>query len=201
MIEINLVPPELRKEKKTEILLSGLNLPLEIVVGIGLGLISLLFITDMTLFFTRLANVKQHRRLQNEWETIAPAKKNVDSVISSLRNSQSKLNSVKAVVENKKIFWSQKFNIISDSLPRDIWLSRISLNGDDFLVEGSVITRKDKGKEKGKEMSQIYNLMSQLKSSKEFLTHLRELELGPIKRTNIKGTDIINFSIMAKVKY
>ena len=84
MIDINLIPPHLKKKEKSR-LLGKVNIPLEVIIGCGGGLQILLGIVHVLLLFVNLGKLAQHKVLQKQWETMRPGKENVDSVINEMR--------------------------------------------------------------------------------------------------------------------
>jgi len=89
MININLIPPHLRKKEKSK-LLGKVNIPLEIIIGCGGGLLVLLGVIHVLLLFVNIAKLTQHKSLQSQWETLSPGKENVDSVVNEMRAFQGK---------------------------------------------------------------------------------------------------------------
>jgi len=193
-IEINLIPPHLRKKKRKGIA-SGINIPLEVLIGSAGGLIILLVLVHFSLLFVNMNKLAKHKKLQKEWENILPAKENVDVVISELRGLQEKSKAIKEILgDEARISWSQKLNILSDSLPKGIWLRKVVLKEKKFLIEGSAISRQKK------EMINVHSLTANLKKEEDFLKHLSDLELGAIHRRRIKKIEIADFIITTKLQ-
>jgi|SRR3989338_4349703 len=194
MIEINLVPPQLRKKKKSRLWPQGVTIPPEVVVGAGGGLIVLLILVHIFLLFVNIQKMAQHKGLQRQWESILPSKKNIDGVVNELRILQGKQKATEGIVPGEKILWSQKFNILSDSLPRGVWLKKVSLEEGMLFIEGSAISTENEG------MINVHKFTSNLKGQGKFLEHFAELELGSIQRRRIKHMDIADFIITARLK-
>jgi len=194
MIEINLVPLHLRKKKKKSLLPGGINIPIEVVIGIGGGVFALLILAHVLLLFTNIAKLAQHKRLQKQWEEIAPDKAKVDAVVNEMRELQSRYKSIEEITGVDKILWSQKLNILSDNLPRGVWLTKIVLNDEMLLIEGSATSKQRQ------EMINVHNLASNLKSNEAFLEDLEDLELGSIQRRRVQKIEIADFLITTKLK-
>ena len=60
MIEINLLPPELRKKKK-RLLPGGVNIPLEVIIGSAGGLIILLIFVHVALLGINIIKLNTHK--------------------------------------------------------------------------------------------------------------------------------------------
>ena len=194
MININLTPPHLRKKKEKGKLLGKVNIPLEIIIGSGGGLLVLLGVIHVFLLFINIGKLAQHKSLQSQWETISPGKENVDSVVNEMREFQGKYKAIEEISGQSSLSWSQKLNILSNSLPRGIWLRKISLNDEMFFIEGSAISKETT------EIISIHRLTSNLKANNDFAQHFTDLELGSIQRRKIKTVEIADFVITMKVK-
>src|SRR5438046_416932 len=97
MIEINLIPPELRR-KKAQGIGGKFNLPPEVVVGLGGGLIMLLVLLHILLVFVNFGRLAQYKALKNEWEKTSPEKEKVDKTVKEMRALQAKLKSTQEVL-------------------------------------------------------------------------------------------------------
>lgn len=194
MIDINLIPNQLRKKKKSGILIGGLSIPLEVIVGSVVALMMFLIIVHVFLLFTNISKLAKHKALKAKWETVSPQKKKVDAVLSELRFLQNQYKAIDGITIGREVVWSQKLNIISDSLPRGAWLRKIVLSGDIFYIEGSAISKQ------GDEMITVHKFTSNLKDDDVFLNRLTEFELGSIQRRKIKKIDIADFLITTKLK-
>ena len=194
MIEINLVPYSLRKKKKGKFSLTEFNIPLEIVIGLGGGLVVLLVLVHVFLLVINIRNVAKHKEFQREIEAVSPEKQRVEKVLNELRALQSTQKSVQGILPERKIYWANKLNILSDSMPRGVWIKRINLEGDVLLIEGSAISTDNEA------MINVHQFTSTLKSQREFLEYFNDLELGSIQRRKIKQMDIADFMITVKLK-
>ena len=71
MIEINLIPYSLRKRKRVNSL-TEFNIPLEIVIGLGGGLVVLLVLVHVFLLVINIRNVAKHKEFQRKIEAVSP---------------------------------------------------------------------------------------------------------------------------------
>ncbi len=194
MIEINLVPPQFKKKRKSHLPWKGFDIPLEAVIGLGGGLIILLIAAHVLLLALNIHHLAQHKGLQGQWESLASSKHNVDAVLNELRTLQGKQKSAAGITPKGKILWSQKLNILSDHLPRGVWLKRVALEENALLIEGSAIS------EQGEEMINVHKFISQLQKQDAFLEHFADIELSSIQRRKIKQVDVADFIITARLK-
>jgi len=195
MIDINLVPPHLRKQKKSRIL-GTINIPLEIIIGCGGGLLILLGMIHIVLLLVNVGKLAHHRSLKHQWESMRADKENVDSVVSKMRTFQGKYTALEDIAKKAELSWAQKLNLLSDYLPRGMWFKRIALNNEMLFIEGSSIISQGGANE----IASVSRLISKLKGSDEFMGDFTELELGSIQRLRIKNVEIVDFVITMKLK-
>ena len=194
MIRINLVPEELQKKKKGRIFKKIFkSIPLEILVGVAAGvlifLISVHILLQMTIFF-KLASYGRQKSL---CASIAPEKGRVDKVLENLQILRKKINIVEKITVEKRISWAEKINVISDTIPQGVWLDKVSLSKNVFLIKGSAVSKKND------EMTSVGNFSSNLKKQKEFMIGLEDIEVGSIQRRNIHSTQIADFVITLRL--
>lgn len=194
MIEINLIAYSLKKKKEGKLSLKEFNIPLEIIIGLGGGLVVLLILIHIFLMVVNIRNVARHKALQKQMETVLPGKQRVEEVVNELRVLQSTQKAVQDILPKRKIFWAQKLNILSDSIPRGVWLKRVNLEGDILVIEGSAISTDNEA------MINVHQFTSSLKNRQEFLENFNDLELGSIQRRKIKERDIADFMITVRLK-
>ena len=194
MIDINLVPSHLRKKKKGRFFLGKINIPFEIIIGCGGGLLVLLGVIHILLLYVNIRKLAQHKVLQKKWEAIRPEKEAVDAVVSEMRSAQSKCQAIEGIAGKSDLSWAQKLNILSDSLSRGVWLKKVALDDGVLFVEGSAISKETT------EIISIHHLTSKLKANNDFSRHFTDLELGSIQRRKINNVEIVDFIITMKVK-
>ncbi len=195
MIDINLVPPPLRKKHKSQMFpMATLNLPKEAIVGLVGGLFAVLLVVHFLLQIIIFVKFAQHASARRHLERIQPEKKKVDLVIDEMRNLQGKINSIDKVTNLKRILWSQKLNDVSDCISRGVWLNKVSLDQKILLVDGSAVSKmKD-------EMVSVGNFTANLKGNKSFMAGLDSIELGSIQRRQVKAIDLVDFVVTVKLQ-
>jgi len=194
MLDINLVPPHLRKARKSQGLLGRINFPLEVIIGCAGGLLFLLGMIHVILLLVNVGKLAQHKSLQFQWEGLRSDKENVDSVVSKMRNVQGKYTALGDVIERAELSWSQILNILSDNLPRGMWFKKIALSDRILFIEGSSISQS------ANDIVSVSHLITNLKGSPEFMDNFMEIELGSIQRRRIKNVEIADFVITMKLK-
>lgn len=194
MIEINLAPDNIRKKRKKTFFPKALSIPREAIIGLVGGLIVLLVLVHILLQVMIFVKYAQHLREKKRWESILPEKEKVDVVLTELRTLRNKLNAIRQVTTEERISWAHKLNNISDSVPRGLWLNKISLGEKILLIDGSVVSRnKD-------EIVSVGNFVTNLKKHKSFMKGLENIEVGSIQKRNIKTVEVADFLITIKLQ-
>ena len=133
MIEINLLPKELRKRK---IELPDISfLP---IIATVLGIVILVH-----LLFSLSVNLKTRglRRLEKRWEEILPGEKSADEVIDELTTMRNKIDAIDNLIQGR-MGWAKKLSELSSAMIPGVWLNRL-------WIEKKVIYRKEEKAKKG----------------------------------------------------
>ena len=184
MIEINLLPEELRRKER-------LKLPKEFYI-IALSILSFLIIlhatTGVMIKWKRYRVVKLTRR----WTELTPLKKEIDIVKQELADLNQRVGGIDQLMI-KRFLWSGKLNQLSDLIAPGIWLRELSLmphvKSKDLpptlTLKGSVISRH------GEETAVVGKFMANLKNNKGFSGDFDKIELKSIQRRKIKDAEIM----------
>lgn len=196
MIEINLIPYSLRKKRKSKLSLQGFKIPPEIMIGLGGGLLVLLVFVHIVLVVLNIRNVIHYKQLKEQQEEILPLKKESDKIVNELRALQATKKAMENIAPEQKILWAEKLNILSDSIPRGVWLRKVKLEGNILTIEGSAIATDTDSEA----IINVHKFASNLKGQKEFLGHFNDMELGSIHRRKVKQVDIADFLVTVRLK-
>jgi len=172
MIEINLLPEELRKKKKTPkfkaVDVSSLdfsnfspkNLKKLIenfapakwaVLGIGL-----LIAFQMILFVVGIYGQISLRSINKKYDEIALQKKEADSLRAQSESINRKVGAINELMV-KRFSWARKLNEISDSMTTGVWLSELSY--DNKVAERIIQKSSSKGKKGSSTEKMIVNYL------------------------------------------
>ena len=194
MIEINLLPPQLRKKRKTANLVSRtIALPRDTVIALAGGAIFFLLFVHAVLQFVIAIKFVQIKRYERQLEKIAPDKANADRVVQELRVLQAKVIAIEDVAGQRKVLGAKKLNEISNALPPGIWLTRLAFQDGLLVMQGSAVSKTKN------EMSTVHSFTANLKNEQGFNDSLSNIELGLIKSRKINTTPIADFTITADV--
>ena len=195
MIEINLVPVNLRKRAGSAgNLLSVIDLPRGIVVGVGGLFVFILISIHLLLIGIWGVKFSKHHELESTWQKMSPDKQNLDSINSELKDIKAKTTTITDLTSKKSIRWSEKFNILSNVMPKGVWLRRIFWNNNVLTIEGNAVSKLDD------EISLVGSFVANLKKEENFAKDFNSLELNSVTRSKKGSTDVADFTIIAKVK-
>src|SRR5262245_11456259 len=122
MIDINLIPPASRKRTSGPLSRSNIDLPPEILFGVGGGCLALLIIAHVFLLGAWGIKAIVLAAHKAAWQDVLPDKKNIDALAGELRDLKKRMASITDVTSSKSMGWSHKLNLISDALPKGLWL-------------------------------------------------------------------------------
>ncbi|MFH0731899.1 MAG: hypothetical protein V2A72_03130 [Candidatus Omnitrophota bacterium] len=201
MIEINLLPEELRKNKKPkkEVLnLKSANLPWKaIAITIAVVFIASQLLAAQILFFKK-GTLKKTELLIKDTE---PKYKMAQSLKSEIKQLNSKLSAVNELT-SKSILWSKKMSDLSSAVIEGVWLKELSLQQkkgvktqEVLLLIGSVASRSP-----GEEAAIIANFINSLRSNGGFYDDFIDIKLESSQMTKIGVLDVMNFKIVCYFK-
>jgi Tfp pilus assembly protein PilN len=196
MIEINLVPENLRKKRKgRKIGESDIStLPKETFIGVCGGFLGLLLIIHVMLqavIFLKLASQTQYKK---QWEEILPEKASVDKVLDELKKMRSKVKSIEEAIGSQRILWSKKLNEISDDMARGVWINKIELVEDTLLIQGSAVSKDNT------EILNAHKFASNLKNDEEFKKYFSDIEIGIHSTTKLGIASVADFTVNATLE-
>jgi len=193
MIEINLLPENLRKENK-KYKINIPTIPKKKLFKIFFAVAGLLIFIHV--FLTTVLVVKKVRLsgLTKQWEDIRPIKEEIDLLKKDMNFAEDKVRTIERLTTGTKIIWSEKLNIISNVIPDGVWLRRVFISGYDFEIEGSAVSKR------GEEMIVVGKFANNLKKNNRFYCDFEDIEIGSIKRRKIGSIEIVDFVIRASLK-
>jgi len=227
MIEINLLPPEMRK-KEPRFKLMDLgdfdikSLPL---VNIAITAGAILLSVHILLFVIGAHSKAKASSLSKKYNSILPQKKEAMDLKAQIDLINKKVAAIDELMV-RRFSWARKLNDLSDSMTPGIWLS--SLEYDEKLTERSVKAAARSANGKGKapapkeqveKVASRYLVISgyassmgeqgtaligkfiqSLKSSPGFYSDFSDIELGSIRSERILDQEVMSFKLTCMFK-
>lgn len=195
MININLVPLSSRKKTGAG-LLSGveINLPRELLLGVGGGAVALMILIHVFLFGVLIVKGIVLAVHKTAWAKVLPDKNNIDALGGELKELKQKMNGMSDAVAQKATGWSRRLNIISDSVGRGLWLTQITVEKNVLTIVGCVVSKNQN------EVVTVGAFVANIKKDEQFLSDLSSIEVDSVVRGKMGPTDVATFKITAKLK-
>ena len=218
MIEINLLPEELKKIqarfKKIDMpTIDMKNLP---YITIGAILIGVLIIIQVIAFIVGVIGKANLSSLSKRYSTILPSKKEADSLKSQIDLINKKVHAIDELMV-KRFSWARELNSLSDSMTAGIWLTELSYD-EKFVSLANVKGANNKAKvesakspekvllryltisgyasSRGEEgTALIGKFIKILKDNQEFYIYFSDIELGSIKSEKVEDQEVMSFKI------
>lgn len=189
MIEINLLPEEIRRQKKIyfKFDLADIARVKFLAGGIFAGAMALLVIIPAL-----GANIRKHQilALLEKEKNIMPQKTSVEAINSEIAVLKVKLNALDDITK-RRFLWSRKLNELSDLVLPGIWFNRIGAELDNNLtIEGSVISKNEEA------MASVGKFIKNIKDAKLFFGDFSDIKLESVQRKNIDKKDVVEFKIV-----
>ena len=193
MIELNLLPEQLKIKKKQKI--EWAELPIipvivwVVILTIGVHALSILFVE---------MNRGSMKTLKKEWENYSPKKKEMEELTKKLNSINAKVTSIEEL-KKSRIVWAKKMNNISDSMLPSVWLSSFSLKAGiqtkpTLFLEGYVTGVSEEG------TASVGRFINALKHNEEFFSGLEDIELEDMRRSLIEKKEVMKFRLSIPLK-
>jgi Tfp pilus assembly protein PilN len=193
MIEINLLPQELRSHSRKEPAIAKLgNLPKQrLIFGLILGLAAFMISLHLVIGLLGFMRNFYVGALQKKWLALEPERKELEV----LKKEYPLLFPDEGTRQllQKRVIWAGKLNKLSDLLPNGMWFNSLSVDAKGFSLGATVISFSKE------EMNLINRFIGALKADKEFSEDFQGISLGQIERRNIGGYDVVDFSLSAEL--
>lgn len=187
MIEINLLPDELKTRMATSAKTAGLNRLLyavPLVVGVFLAL-HILFLAVFAVRSYHLGTLSNKwNSMKSQRDALDAARKDFDSVSQDTKVAQQ--------LGSGKFSWTAKLNQLSRDLTPGIWFTQLDLSYKEFLIRGSVIS------EAKEEMGLVNRFIENLKKDPVFSSGLPAIELGSVQMKDIGGHNVVDFLLLVR---
>jgi len=215
MIEINLLPEEIRKKKK------AFKMP-KISVGflpIVIGIAALLILGHATVIVLTMLSDAAYKKMEIKWMDVGPVKLEVEKIRAENLDVRKKVDAIEDLM-SKKVLWSRKLNQLSDIVIPGVWYTRLSIRHKVVSIEsdaaaGALPNTKMLGKGRaqkrteipylkiegevssayGEEIAIIGKFIEQLKADEGFFTDFTDIELDSTELHSILDVEVMKFNI------
>lgn len=188
MIEINLLPEELRKKKSAPFL--NLNLEAEkLKFWVTGGAVGVLVFIVLVLSLTSFIRKAQISNLAAREKNFSARLSQVDSVNKEIAVLKAKMSALDQLTK-RQFLWARKLNQLSDLVLPGIWFTHVYTDSENrMMIEGSVVSKSEEA------MASVGKLMKNIKDSQEFFRDFKNIKLESVQRKNKEERDIVDFKI------
>ena len=194
MIELNLLPDEMKAKKKKMMELQEINLPF---VPITVGFIACLIAIHILLIGYTGLQKNTLSKVNREWEAMAPGQKELNELRGRVRQIEAKVTAIDELTKNR-VTWASVLNEIRDTIIQNVWISDISLQrqGDQkvLVIEGYVAGSS------GEATSTVGKFLHALKGNAKFSSYFRDVKLDGIRSSIVMTYEVMRYRITAPLK-
>ena len=189
MIEINLLPEELRKKKSDPRF--KLNLQAEKlkfwIAGGAAGILIFIIIVLLLGSFIREAQINKFLAREKNFSSRLSHLDSVNNEISVLKVKMGALDTL----TKRKFIWAEKINQLSDLVLPGIWFTRVYTDPSEnkLMIEGGVISKSEEA------MASVGKFMKNLKDDAQFFKDFKNIKLESVQRKAKDERDIVDFKI------
>jgi Tfp pilus assembly protein PilN len=196
MIEINLLPEELKLKTKTKKTTAGLEI-ISAKKAYFLYVVLLVFAIFISVHFilgvTALVKNTQLYMLNKEWKKVEPERKALESLTQEYATVSGDARAIQQLTQ-QRVTWADKLNKLSLGLPSGIWFNELSVTAKDLTLYGSIISLQKE------EMGLVKQLIDSLKKDANFFKDFSSLELTSAQKRTIGGYDITDFVLNGSLR-
>ncbi|MCK4852391.1 MAG: PilN domain-containing protein [Candidatus Omnitrophica bacterium] len=200
MIELNLLPKELRKKKKQD-------LPEIPILPVAVLCVIMVVVTHVSLcVFVKGRNV-QAVRLKEKWEELQPQKKITDRVLKDIQYLEKRMKATETIV-TPDLDWVELLSGLNQAMTDHVWLSGFNpvferSRGKAGKKTGLPVTLTLTGYALGKSDIATFNVakfINSLKLYEDFLKYFEEIELQNIRKEMLDGEEVMRFTLICRFK-
>jgi Tfp pilus assembly protein PilN len=197
MIEINLLPEELRNRVVKPVKAQSVRVSVKPGAQQFILLVPLIFVllimVHIIIVFLGVARSSQLNALKNKWERMLPERKTLEDFNNEQMLYSGDSKDIQKLL-NERINWAEKLNRLSLVLPPGIWFEVISVSGKTFHLQGKVVSLTKE------EVSLLRNFIDDLKNRPDFVKNFNSLELSSIQKEVIGGYEVADFNLVGTLK-
>ncbi len=203
MIELNLLPKELRRKRKKR---KAAELPKIPIFPITVGVLAALFVTYLVLMFLARSNRKLSVTLTTKWEQMQPQREKTDNIAKEINALDKRVEAMRKI-SKPELEWARLLGGLNQAVIANVWLSefqmRTTRTGEGRGGQDIPVSLDLTGYALGKSeiaMSTVGRFMESLKRSRDFSDYFEEIELQNIRNAMISGDEVMMFKLICRFK-
>ncbi len=202
MIELNLLPEELKKVKERT-----LELPDMPVMSIMLGLTVVLVSLHLILFLFVSNGKNLTVTLQKKWEQMQPQNAKTEEVARELSELENRGGAIRKIAK-PKLKWTEIFSGVNRAIISNVWLSEMDVRYSQEIKEGQLgdvmplsldITGYALGYSE-EATSSVAKFITSIKNEEGLSGYFQEIELQSMRNRNLAGEEVMLFKLGCSFK-
>lgn len=208
MIEINLLPEDLRKKESIKVTMPEIPVKKTVFMSVGalIAIQVLLTVAGFIVFLKDNAYTREIQQLKESNKEIARQKKETEDIMNRFKE-------IRGVV-NRKFSWTSLLNAVSNSMTKGVWLRSLYVTEEDpktsmdkarggepdkpgtnryLVLEGSAVGQ-------GQETAFIGKYLKEVKDTPYFNDLFLDIKPYNINQRRIQDFDVYDFTIYCKFK-
>ena len=200
MIELNLLPKELRKKKRRQ-------MPNIKPVPIAIGVVAVLVFTHLLLALLVMNNSNLLKTLKSKWEQMAPQRETTERIAKETNELEKRVTAVRMLAK-PQLNWARIMSGLNQAMIPNVWLSdfRLLFNGRPYAIGGKdkrpttlVLTGYALGTSE-EATSTVARFINSLKRNNDFFMYFDAIELKDMKNTSVAGSESMAFNLLCEFK-
>ena len=211
MIEINLLPEELKKKKKVKApkpeagAAPSFSFSFKIqLLPTCLGVLGGILLLNFIVTLLTSMNVNSSYGMQDEWKGLKPQKEIIDRIKSKSMALKKRLNSIRRIA-HPELEWTRLLSGLNQAVIPDVWLTSFKPTLAPQGTEGKTmpLSLSLEGYAVGKSetaTSTVAKFINSLKNNKDFFGYFDDVELQDIRSSKISDQEAMKFKLVCKFK-
>lgn len=194
MIQLNLLPEELRIKVKKQPVIQFSSLPfLPVAVG---GVVFLILVHILSFFILGVSTL-QLNGLAKKWKLYEPKKAALGSLMTNVRKNDAVIQAIDDL-SAKRVLWARLMNDISDSILSNMWLTNLYFdskqNEEILMLEGFVAGPNEEA------TASVGKFINALKENESFYINFTQIEADLIRSSRYENQDVMRFRLVCNFK-
>jgi type IV pilus assembly PilN-like protein len=202
MIEINLLPKELRKVQKITSQIPDLPL-----IPIIAGVIGIFIMFNFLVSGVGYKNGILEKRYNKKWDAMHSERMQTGQISRETKNLQRKLNAINKI-DKPLVSWTQIMNGLNQAMTTRVWLSNLEVGYEIKSIRRGVSTSIPVSLEingyalgtSGQATSQVAKFITSLKGKNDFSQFFDAIELEKLSKNEVAGQEVMTFNLSCKFK-
>jgi len=210
MIELNLLPPELRKKKK----LLG-EMPRIPFIPIAIGVVAALVVINTFLMMILAGERGSLRGIEEKWEQMQPQRQKTGKIAKGITDFEKKVLAVRKIAKGR-IDWAQLLNGLNQAVIPNIWLSDLGLEFTEESGDARRARARPEEVKRGYPVSLVLSgyalgtgeqatlhvakFITSMERNKDFSDYFEKIELESMKNRKFDGDEVMMFNLGCRFK-